>query len=102
MGGKEGGALQETLRRDEAVKGGSNRSFGLVFSAVFAHGGFAGWWWLGASGAILAIALAAPKLLAPANRLWLQLGRMLIMWSNHLQWPCCCSGWCRQSAWPCA
>lgn len=64
----------------------SERSFGLLFAAVFA--GFAGWAWyagrptLGATllvAAVLFLALAfvAPKLLAWPNRLWFKLGMAL-------------------------
>lgn len=77
--------FHETLRRAETVEGSSDRSFGLVFGAVFAviaavrleHGGAAGYGWLGAAAAMLVTALTVPAVLAPANRLWLRIGQLL-------------------------
>lgn len=67
------------------IKTSSDRSFGLVFAGVFAviavwplvAGG--GWrpWAAGLALAFLAAALAAPKMLAPANRVWSRLGLAL-------------------------
>jgi hypothetical protein len=71
---------------EDTVRLPSERSFGLLFAAVFA--GFAGWSWyaslpvlagtLGVGAvALLAIAFGAPKLLALPNRLWFKLGMAL-------------------------
>jgi hypothetical protein len=63
----------------------SNRKFGLMFAAVFLIlglapllilGRFTAWPWI-ASGVFLLAALAAPKLLAPLNRLWMKFGLLL-------------------------
>lgn len=76
--------IHEDVERDEEPIGSSDRSFGLVFAAFFAiiaalrlwHGG-SPWPWLGASGAMGVAALAAPGVLAPANRLWFRFGLLL-------------------------
>jgi hypothetical protein len=75
----------EDLSREEAVEGSSDRSFGLVFAAAFVV--VAAWplwsasplrWWAVAVAAGLAlVALAAPRLLAVPNRLWLKFGLLL-------------------------
>jgi hypothetical protein len=75
----------ELQRRDEAVKGSSNRSFGLVFAAFFALLTAIGAWhgsarwpiWLGLSILSLLLALAAPRLLTPLNWVWTKLGLLL-------------------------
>ena len=75
----------EDFRRESAVKPSSDRAFGLVFAAVFAvialwpllHDGGPRWWALAAAGAFAGLALAAPKVLAPANRLWHRFGLLL-------------------------
>jgi hypothetical protein len=64
---------------------GSNRSFGLVFAAVFAliglfplvHGGNVRWWALAISLVFLAVALTVPFVLSPLNRLWFKFGMLL-------------------------
>jgi hypothetical protein len=75
----------EDLDREEVIEGSSDRTFGLVFAAVFAV--VAGWplvsgqplrWWAVAVAAAFALlALAAPRLLAAPNRLWTRLGVLL-------------------------
>lgn len=75
----------ENFSRDEPVQDASNRSFGIVFAAVFAIVGL--WplmagsaprlWALGCAAAMLAIALIAPGWLAMPNRAWTRLGRLL-------------------------
>jgi hypothetical protein len=77
--------LHEELRRDEPVSGSTNRSVGLVFAVVFALIGF--WplwsrgpvrsWALGIAGALVLVALAAPRVLGPLNRAWMALGLAL-------------------------
>jgi len=79
------GALRESPRRADAVEAGSERGFGFVFSAVFAvvglwpltGGGAVRMWALGLAGGFLLAALAAPRLLRPANRLWFRFGQLL-------------------------
>ncbi|MFC3230493.1 SxtJ family membrane protein [Marinibaculum pumilum] len=77
--------LHEDLRREEEVKGSSNRGFGQVFAAFCAIvAAFKGWhesiWalaWLAAAIGFLAAAYLAPALLAPLNRLWTKFGLLL-------------------------
>lgn len=67
------------------VEMGSERSFGLVFAAVFALIGVWPWLWggaprlwaLGLAIAFLGAGLVAPALLRPLNRLWFKLGLAL-------------------------
>lgn len=71
---------------------GSDRAFGLVFAAVFAlvglmpmmQGASPRPWALGLAAGLLAVALAAPRLLAPGNRAWLRLGLALGMVATPL------------------
>jgi hypothetical protein len=75
----------ETYTRDEQVDGPSDRSFGLVFAAIFAAIGLLPLllgrgprvWALAAGGLFLLAALAFPPVLAPLNRLWLKFGLLL-------------------------
>jgi predicted membrane metal-binding protein len=75
----------ESYQRHEEVRGSSNRSFGIVFAIVFAligllplaFGGHARLWSLAVGAAFLLVALAAPSVLAPLNRLWLRFGLLL-------------------------
>jgi len=81
----EHGATHERLVREETVRGSSDRSFGLVFAAVFAVIGL--WpllgdggiriWSLAISLVFLATAMLRPMLLAPLNRLWTRFGLLL-------------------------
>ena len=65
----------------------SERSFGLVFSAVFALAAFlplldhhaVRWWAAGVSAVFLILAFAAPRVLAFPNMLWMKLGKLLHM-----------------------
>lgn len=67
------------------VQIGSERSFGLVFAAVFTivalwplkAGGDVRLWALALAGAFLVVALAAPKLLKPLNLVWFKFGLLL-------------------------
>ncbi len=75
----------EDLSRHIEIKGGSDRSFGLVFAGFFTlvaaisawrHG----WMWpwaLPAAGVFAGLALVAPTLLAPLNRGWTRFGVLL-------------------------
>ena len=68
-----------------AIKESSNRSFGLVFSTVFAiialypllGSGTIRIWSLIVAGSFLFIAVIVPGTLAPANRLWMKFGELL-------------------------
>jgi len=63
----------------------SNRSFGMLFAAVFAIAGAVSLWrggalypWLfGLSALTLAVTLVVPEALAPFNRLWMRFGELL-------------------------
>jgi hypothetical protein len=69
----------------QQVKGGSERSFGLVFAVVLAlvglwplwHGQAPRWWALPAAAVFLGLALAAPRALRPLNRVWIRFGLLL-------------------------
>lgn len=75
----------EDFRREHVVKTSSNRSFGLVFTAVFVvlglwplfGGGDVRIWALALGVVFLAAALVAPKILAPLNRIWTKIGLLL-------------------------
>lgn len=77
--------FHEDLNREDAVRSGSDRSFGLVFVAVFAllavlagaRGSGWVWVWGGASFVVLAVAVTVPRLLAPFNHLWMRFGLLL-------------------------
>ena len=76
-------SAHEDFSREHAVKASSDRAFGLVFAALFgvigvwplAGGGAARWWALAVAVAFAVLAIVAPTLLRPANRLWQKLGR---------------------------
>jgi hypothetical protein len=78
-------AHEDLSRSDTPVQQSSDRFFGLTFSVVF---GLLGLWPLLRGGApspilltmafgVLGIALVAPALLGPLNRLWLKFGALL-------------------------
>src|SRR5438477_5087385 len=77
-------ATHERLEREQA-KLGSDRAFGLVFTAVFGliglwpllHHSGVRLWALALAIAFAAVALARPSLLHPLNRLWFRLGLLL-------------------------
>ena len=81
----------ESYDRDEAPRASSNRAFGLVFAAVFlivavipwVFGGTMRVWSVVVAAAFLGVALLAPGLLAPLNRLWTRFGLLL----HHLVSP---------------
>lgn len=78
-------SLHEDLTRAEEIQGSSDRSFGFVFAAVFVLIGVRPLlskqpvraWALGLAVAFLIVALTRPAMLAPLNRFWLQLGRVM-------------------------
>lgn len=81
----QGKMTHESFERDEEVKGSSDRAFGVTFAVVFAvlagisvwRGG-GSWLYTSCASAVFAlVALAAPGLLAPLNRLWLKFGLLL-------------------------
>ncbi|MEE9139709.1 MAG: SxtJ family membrane protein [Alphaproteobacteria bacterium] len=80
-----GRALHEDFSRGPTAEAGSERAFGIVFAAVFTMIGLwpllggegARLWSLALGGMFLVAALVRPALLAPLNRLWSRLGRLL-------------------------
>jgi Saxitoxin biosynthesis operon protein SxtJ len=77
-------ALEPSRAREPAPES-SDRSFGLVFAAVFSLIGCLPllrlqtprWWALGVAVAFALLALLRPAVLRPLNRAWLALGRLL-------------------------
>ncbi len=67
------------------VEAGSERSFGLVFAAVFlvvaiwplVGGGTPRWWALAPAALCAGLGLFAPRVLKPLNRAWLAFGHLL-------------------------
>ncbi len=76
---------EHTPRHTTPAPSSSDRSFGMVFTAFFAivgllpllngHGMRS--WALGLAALFLLLALAVPRTLAPANRLWTKFGLLL-------------------------
>lgn len=77
--------MHEDLNRQHEIKVGSERSFGIVFAAVFAvvglwplvGGGTPRLWALAVAGVFLALALVWTAPLRPLNRLWARFGLLL-------------------------
>jgi hypothetical protein len=75
----------ESYDRKHDVVPSSERSFGLVFAGIFAlvagyrtwHGQPGGGWWIGLSGTFAVLALFWQAPLAPLNRFWAFVGRLL-------------------------
>lgn len=75
----------EDFSRTHEVKASSNRSFGWIFATFFliiavwplVSGGMVRWWSVSVAAAFALVTVAAPKLLALPNRLWLRLGLLL-------------------------
>ncbi len=84
--------LHEDFSREEHVKAGTDRGFGLVFAGFFGiisaislwRGGVTWHWSLPLAAAFLAVALIYPKILAPLNRAWLKFGLLLYKVMNPL------------------
>jgi hypothetical protein len=82
----------ESFSRPETVRQSSDRTFGLVFAALFflvaslplLRGHAARWWALQWSALFLFTAILAPKVLAPLNQAWTKLGIALHKVSNPL------------------
>jgi hypothetical protein len=72
----------EGFDRDDGVRIGSERAFGIVFAAVFALFGSlsvvrGSMYWLAlypVAGAFLIVAFVAPRMLAPLNQIWFRVG----------------------------
>jgi hypothetical protein len=75
----------EELTRKHAVRGSSDRNFGLVFSVFFAFVGLAPLlkhhplrpWALALAGLLLAVTILGPVWLHPLNQGWTKLGLLL-------------------------
>ncbi|MBS0549113.1 MAG: hypothetical protein JSR24_15260 [Proteobacteria bacterium] len=84
--------LHEDFSREEEVKGGTDRGFGLVFAGFFAIMAALSWWkghvaWhytLPLSLVFLVVSLTVPRILAPLNKLWLKFGLLLYKVMNPL------------------
>jgi hypothetical protein len=84
--------LHEDFSREEHVKAGSDRGFGLVFAGFFALVSALSWYrdhrgWhytLPLAVAFLVVAYTYPKMLGPLNRLWLKFGLLLYKVMNPL------------------
>ena len=78
-------ATHERLPGHDEVKGSSDRSFGIVFAAVFGivslwpllDDGGVRWWSLVIALVFAVMATVRPGLLAPLNRLWFWFGMLL-------------------------
>lgn len=75
----------ENFVRAEEIQGGSDRSFGIVFAVIFGivalfpllDGEKIHLWALFGAAGFAGIALVYPRVLAPANRLWMRFGLLL-------------------------
>ena len=84
--------LHEDFSREEHVKAGSDRGFGLVFAGFFGilaalslwRGSTVWHYTLPVAVAFLAVALTYPRLLGPLNRLWLKFGLLLYKVMNPI------------------
>ena len=84
--------FHEDFGRSDEVKGSSDRTFGIVFTVLFAviglwpllGGGGVRVWSLALAGGFLALALVRPGVLRPLNRLWMKFGLLLHMIVNPL------------------
>jgi hypothetical protein len=78
-------AVHEDFSRQHHVKPGSDRSFGLVMAAAFTvfglapmrHGTVPRGWALLTAAVLLAVSLAAPRVLRPLNLWWTRFGLLL-------------------------
>jgi hypothetical protein len=76
---------EHIARHESGIEGSSDRSFGLVFAAIFLivatlpllHGHGVRLWAAGACLIFGAIAVVWPAVLAPLNRLWTRFGLLL-------------------------
>ncbi len=85
-------STHENFTSAEEVRASSDRTLGIVFAVFFALVALAPllrrhavrWWALPVSALFLIAALAAPKILAPLNRAWTALGRLLHAITNPI------------------
>lgn len=84
--------LHEDFSREEHVKAGTDRGFGLVFAGFFGIVSVLSWWhdhtswhWaLPVAVVFLVVAYVFPKALSPLNKLWLKFGLLLYKVMNPL------------------
>lgn len=77
---------------NHSAEGSSDRSFGIVFAVVFGivgcwplrHGLPVRMWALVVGGLFLVVALAAPAVLAPLNRIWTKFGLLISRVTNPI------------------
>lgn len=87
-----GNDLHERVHREERVVGSTDRAFGFVFAVVFTlvglwpllSGAPLRYWALAIAGVFVVLALLAPRVLAPLNRLWLRIGLILHKITNPI------------------
>lgn len=92
MSDRNSDPIHEPREQEEAVKGSSDRTFGLVFVVFFAVIGL--WpligdggiriWSLAISAVLLVLSMARPSILAPLNRLWMRFGLLLHKVTNPI------------------
>ncbi len=87
-------SAHEDLRREHEIKSSSDRSFGVVMAAAFAILGGVRWyrrhgedgfdlkspanaWFFAVAAVFLLVALVAPSVLNPLNKLWTKLGLLM-------------------------
>ena len=78
-------SFHENFSQGDDVKVGSERSFGIVFTVVFTviglfpliNSGEILIWALGLAGVFIILAMIAPKVLTPLNRVWFKFGLIL-------------------------
>lgn len=78
-------AVHEDFSRSDHVQGSSDRSFGLVFAVFFAvvglwplrHQQGVRYWALGLAAGLLLLSFTVPRVLHPANYLWMRLALLL-------------------------
>ena len=86
------GSTHEEYTAHTEVTGGSDRSFGFVFSAFFFLVGLlplrkhqdVRWWSVVLAAVFLVVAIAAPNLLHSLNRLWMRLALILSKITNPI------------------
>jgi len=79
--------LHESFVRDEDLRTGSDRAFGLIMGLAFTlvgllpllHRHGVRWWSVGLAAGLLLVSATRPDLLGPVNRLWHRLGLLLHM-----------------------
>ena len=85
-------STHEDFRRDDQVKGSSNRTFGLVIGTVLLviaiwplwGGGGLRWWLAAIAGVVAAVAIVWPRVLTPFNAIWTKFGFLLSRLTNPL------------------